>query len=272
MEQLKENISHTPKKRGRKPKPKLIEETQDDYPKKRGRKPKAKHPFELLPKVPKKRGRKPKDKYGYGLNVNKQVNVNINNDTENIILHLPIHTDQLLNNDFVERSLLKYNPDISIPTPYENFKDNNPFSNNYAIASFDKQEIIQDVSSNDECSNITENSDDDDDSDKSSNLSFKKMFLKYEDENLFHNTKENNVMECNYDTENLKIKVSGCSNNQSSKNTMTQFKEANNRNQWPDTTEIKCWWCCDGFNNVPCCLPIKKKRGSLHSYGLFLFS
>ena len=85
--QLKENISQIPKKRGRKPKPKEIEEPQDDCPKKRGRKPKPKHPFELLPKVPKKRGRKPKDKYGVGLNNNKQVHINTTKENENIILH-----------------------------------------------------------------------------------------------------------------------------------------------------------------------------------------
>ena len=267
--QLKENISQIPKKRGRKPKPKEIEEPQDDCPKKRGRKPKPKHPFELLPKVPKKRGRKPKDKYGVGLNNNKQVHINTTKENENIILHLPIHTVQLLNNDFVERSLLKYNPDISIPTPYEEFEDTNPFSNNYATASFDKHEIIQDVSSNDDCSNITEYSVPDDDSEKSIGSTFKQMFLKYEDDNLFHKTSENNVMECNYDTDNLKIKVNSCSNNQSSKNSMIQFKEANNRNKWPETTEIKCWWCCSGFNNVPCCLPLKKKEEHYVVIGCF---
>ena len=260
------------KKRGRKPKPKdeneILESTN---PKKRGRKPKPKHPLELLAKVPKKRGRKPKDKYGYGLSQSKPVNnFTLNNDNENIILHLPIHSDQLLNNEFVEKKLLEYNPDISVPTPYENVHSN-PFGNNYSAPyPFDKQD-----SSTQENENIsnTDNTDTSSDEDSESNdeNNYIKMNLKYEDKNLFYETEgdQNDIMECQYDNNNLKIKMNTNISCQNSKNTMLQFKEANNREKWPESTNIYCWWCCSPFNNMPCSLPIKKKNDYYTVLGCF---
>jgi len=31
----------------------------------------------------------------------------------------------------------------------------------------------------------------------------------------------------------------------------------NVENEWPETTDIFCWWCCHQFDTVPCTLPIK---------------
>ena len=28
-------------------------------------------------------------------------------------------------------------------------------------------------------------------------------------------------------------------------------------NQWPETTDVCCWWCCHTFTNCPCTLPVK---------------
>ena len=122
------------KKRGRKPKIKeeILEPKQL---KKRGRKPKPKRPEELLPKVPKKRGRKPKDKYGFYQK--NEVNKLTNHINDNIILHLPIHSSDLGDNEFDEQSILKYNPNINTPVPYEPTMDDKymdlspyPFDNN----------------------------------------------------------------------------------------------------------------------------------------------
>ena len=268
-----QNITVEKRKRGRKPKPKEENEIiEKSLPKKRGRKPKPKHPLELLAKVPKKRGRKPKDKYGYGVSQIKQVNnVTFNNDNENIILHLPIHSSQLLNNEFVEKKLLEYNPNISVPTPYEEVVHSNPFSSNYSAPyPFDKCEQVQEEKSSNDSEEYSNSNSDYSDSESQESV-YRKMSLKYEDKNIFYGTEgeENETMECQYEEGNFKIKMNNSGSSQSTKNTMVQFKEANNRNKWPESTSIYCWWCCSPFNNTPCALPIRKKNDEYQVIGCF---
>ena len=108
--ELDNSVEVLPKKRGRKPKIKEPEDTVK-IPKKRGRKPKVKDPNEPV-KIPKKRGRKPKQKsYGVGNPVNTPSEIN----PENIILHLPIKSEKILHNEFQDKTILKYDPQISIP-------------------------------------------------------------------------------------------------------------------------------------------------------------
>ena len=64
--------------------------------KKRGRKPKPKTESTEV-KIPKKRGRKPLDS-----NKNIEINKNVNLTEENVILHLPIKTDEI---NTINRSL-----------------------------------------------------------------------------------------------------------------------------------------------------------------------
>lgn len=266
---------NTPKKRGRKPKPKEGNQLLDsNIPKKRGRKPKPKHPLDLLPKIPKKRGRKPKDKYGFGVSqIKSNNNITINNDNENIILHLPIHSSQLMNNEFVEKTLLEYNPDISVPKPYEEVVHSHPFSNNNSAPyPFDKQEKLIEESSIDEEEEDSESyssSDNDSNETDSQENKYKKMSLLYDEKNIFYPEEENNVMACNYEENNLKIRMNNNISNQNSKQTMLQFKEANNRNKWPESTNINCWWCCSPFTNMPCALPINRKNDTYTVVGCF---
>jgi hypothetical protein len=269
----KQEINLEKKKRGRKPKPKEEKEEVDtSFPKKRGRKPKPKHPLELLAKVPKKRGRKPKDKYGYGVSQTKPVNnITFNNDNENIILHLPIHSSQLLNNEFVEQKLLEYNPNISVPTPYEEMVHSNPFSSNYSAPyPFDKHEHIEQEKISNESEEYSNSESEGSDTESQESV-YRKMNLKYEDKNIFYDDdEENETMVCQYEESNFKIKMNNnSSSSQSSKNTMLQFKEANNRNKWPESTSIYCWWCCSPFNNVPCALPLRKKNDEYIVSGCF---
>ena len=264
------------KKRGRKPKPKEENVSENSAPKKRGRKPKPKHPLDLLAKVPKKRGRKPKDKYGYGVSQIKTVNnVTFNSDNENIILHLPIHSSQLINNEFVEKKLLEYNPNISVPTPYEEVVHSHPFSNNNSAPyPFDQHENIEEESSiedEDEDDNTTYSTTEENSDNDSQENTYRKLCLQYEDKNIFYpgDTKENNVMECKYEENNLKIKMNNNVLSQNTNNTMLQFKEANNRNKWPESTSLYCWWCCSPFTNMPCALPIRKKEENFTVMGCF---
>ena len=123
------------KKRGRKPKIKTEEEIIPKILKKRGRKPKIKTEEEMKPKIPKKRGRKPKDKYGIVPQNSQNIN-EFNIVEENIILHLPIKSGLIINNEFTDKVLLEYNPVISEPQPFTKSFDNSksdmapyPFNN-----------------------------------------------------------------------------------------------------------------------------------------------
>ena len=99
-----------------KPKIKTEEETKPKVLQKRGRKPKVKDPNEPE-KIPKKRG-KPKDK------AIVPITSNINTESDNIIIHLPINTSSIPKN--MDDELLTYNPSINDPLPYE---DSNKIEN-----------------------------------------------------------------------------------------------------------------------------------------------
>ena len=85
------------KKRGRKPKPKPTSPV-IKVKKKRGRKPKEKTD-EIKPKIRKKRGRKPKDKFNNVKNTENKFNLQ---KTDNVIVHLSIHSKQL-ESDFLKK-------------------------------------------------------------------------------------------------------------------------------------------------------------------------
>jgi hypothetical protein len=38
---------------------------------------------------------------------------------------------------------------------------------------------------------------------------------------------------------------------------ITTLKNIIKNNNWPDKTDVCCWWCCHRFDNSPCTLPIK---------------
>ena len=38
---------------------------------------------------------------------------------------------------------------------------------------------------------------------------------------------------------------------------VTTLKNVVQENQWPDKTDICCWWCCHSFECTPCTLPVK---------------
>ena len=100
-----------PKKRGRKPKPKPLNPEPKPPPKKRGRKPKPKPEGPVVKPPPKRRGRKPKE-LSYSVLSNKPIN--IEKETDNIIIHLPIKSRDVKNN-IKEEELLTYNPNLILP-------------------------------------------------------------------------------------------------------------------------------------------------------------
>jgi hypothetical protein len=50
---------------------------------------------------------------------------------------------------------------------------------------------------------------------------------------------------------------------------MVQFSECNKRNEWASTTSIHCFWCAHPFNNIPCTLPHRKINNTYHVFGNF---
>ena len=109
------NQEEVKKKRGRKPKPKnMDEENIPKIPKKRGRKPKLKIITEEEKNkfvLPSKRGRKPKDK-----TVVLDKNLNLNN-ISNVILHIPLSLEKL--NELDEELSFKYENKSTDPEPYD---------------------------------------------------------------------------------------------------------------------------------------------------------
>ena len=259
------------KKRGRKPKIKIEEEPKT--PKKRGRKPKPKTEEDLLPKVLKKRGRKPKE-CTYSI-VKEVVNL-VDDETDNLIMHLPIHSTDLNElNQFEENSLLKYNPSISEPVPYTpnitaeilNYKKDE--LQNYNIVN---NENIQ-------YNKYTNHTISDKDS-VSEDLCYENNT---NDDNISINEYNNYVHKYNRDSSSFKNIVNKNESYESKNNfnveannprkklsaLLSDFSIANINNEYPDSTDINCWWCSHQFDDVPVSLPHKYNNGKFSVYGVF---
>lgn len=291
-----DNISpKVPQKRGRKPKQKPKELYQKS-PKKRGRKPKPKNEIST-PKLPKKRGRKPKEKAYY---ISKECK---NNDIEsdNIILHLPINSKNVIQNS-KEAELLTYNPTINEPEAWQadiiggnpidsvaylnNTDDNNIFSTtqtNYSHYPFDEKEndIVNALIDSDD---DTEIDDEIQSINKVINNIVDNINIKHKDE-WFENNELNQTNQPNnsgkLDTYEeiiniMKEKRRKDIENFSSKTLdnrvepmLIQFKEASKNNFWPSSTSIYCWWCCHSFECAPCALPYRYINNIFEVYGVF---
>lgn len=251
-----EMIENKPKKRGRKPKLKIEGEEKSIKKLKRGRKTKSKNPLELLSKIPKKRGRKPKDKYGCGLSSIKVLyDTILPNENENIILHLPINPNEILQPPYLFKSIEINN---GLPIPYdENFNYNpHPFLQEQNI---DKSILKYDIYKN---IDKKQNSKEDISQDNSVNSDDEEKI-----ELLFsYSNNPKKVFKASYNTKLFKIK-----RNENiiyhNKNLMTNFKEY--KDIWPEKTDICCWWCCHPFDSVPFSLPSKKVNDQYIVIGCF---
>ena len=234
------------KKRGRKPKPK----TDADKPKikkKRGRKPKPKTVEDLKPKVKKKKGRKPKIK-----NIETSPK-DINKKTDNVILYLPIHSEQL-DSEFVEDSYYKYNPDIpSSPKGYysdyyDQYEKTNDIKNKKTNLDNKNDEVID--------SNISV------DPELETSKVDSQLFNEIDDKIHFKDMIK--IMD-----KNKKYFKDTSKSIETKTNIMTQFIESNKRGEWPKKTSIYCYWCCQPFSCPPCGLPKKYISNTFYLYGCF---
>ncbi len=273
------------KKRGRKPKIKNDDNESKEL-KKRGRKPKAKNPEELLPKVPKKRGRKPKDKYGIVPKITS--NYLENQLSDNIILHLPVHSSDILSDPFGEHYILKYDPDITTPVPYEKDIISGNTINHcpYPFDQDQENDFEKDIDINDQKSyncdsnfnNIDENIVEDNNNDNNINLSYLEdninndidMNIKFNNDiNIISNNENlDEYFIKNLNERNKEVNLNNLTKNKLLSN-MIIFKNNNKKKNLPSNTNINCWWCCHSFENYPYGLPSKKINDTYFVSGCF---
>lgn len=220
--------------------------------KKRGRKPKLKTANDLLPKEKKKRGRKPKNT----VKKNENKTVNLKKRTDNVILYLPVHSEQI-NNDFVEDQFLTYDPTIpGSPRGVESSKFDIYEKTKNDITKMERDtatkiDVDVDVGSIDVTSKNIKN----------------EMF-------------ENTTLDIGYDDmirdihKCKKIAENNCCDKINTKpethsDLMKDFKKNNKDNQWPSKTNIYCFWCVCPFNNTPCSIPQKYIENTFYVYGCF---
>lgn len=260
------------KKRGRKPKnltaSPSTETSTEAQPviqkKKRGRKPKPKTETNEV-KIPKKRGRKPLDS-----NKNIEINKNVNLTEENVILHLPIKTDEI--NTINSESLMKYNPKITIPSPFS--EDLNFQEVNYTNTNINKQEIDNGINTNINTNlynqnNFSEPVNKNNNLDENTNIDTEKDILNVEKPNLVIKEKENtDVIE---KFENITNKYNNVSLYEKNKvlPILLEYSETNKNKEWPTSVSSCCFWCCEQFDSVPVGIPIKKLNNTFYMYGNF---
>ena len=119
-----------------------VEEVDQTGPKKRGRKPKNKVVEVVAESVtPKKRGRRPKDKTYAVISNYKEIPAEVEDD--NIILHLPVEMENTENDMKIDTSgVLKYDPNLKEPIPYEPMDS---MRSGFALISEKLQERLNDV-------------------------------------------------------------------------------------------------------------------------------
>ena len=251
----KKNIVVVKKKRGRKPKKKT--ENKVEVPKKkRGRKPKKKNPEDLVKKVPKKRGRKPKPKdpnappkvlKKRGRKPKKKIysvkelpkTFFEENKNETLILHLPLHKKDI--DEYLNNNLLKYNPSLNIPKPFET--DNSFFileNNTKTTNNFDNKILAN----------------------KKNNLINKSLDNQIENELNNKNKKIIVEKKKSMDTDNKLTKDKLI-------NIRYEFLNCNKCKKWPKKINYNCLWCCHKFDTMPISLPVKYQNDTFYMTDFF---
>lgn len=237
--------------------------------KKRGRKPKPKIENEEV-KKPKKRGRKPKEIFKPSEPSNFQIS------EEAVILHLNIknNNDSILN---IEDEFVKYNPSISIPTPFvpedlenafylkentqqdnENLDNTNYENNTNNIENFNEND-----NENDTITNTNLNNDGYESTDQQQfNQNNMKMNINIEEQLKLANKQ-------NTPRKEPEEYMDSVSNKNKCYPIFIEYVDANKNNSWPSKTNIDCLFCSHSFENEPFGIPIKKVFGKYLMFGNF---
>ena len=271
--------NNQPKKRGRKPKKKLNDESEisenivtkilvqneensknaaedtntseqlninEKVKKKRGRKPKnalnnLKNQEEVEKKIPKKRGRKPKETI-YSI---KQIeNIILKDESEDtVILHLAIHSDDIKD----DNNVTSYDPQINIPEPYE--KEEN-FYENIQNENFKEEDNIVETKNElkDELINNKPIQ-------KENHIEVEK------NEEIITEIEDVNTSISNNDINKICYKKL--------KSIQYEYIDANHKKIWLQNTQIYCMWCCHPFDGIPISIPQKYNNNKFYVYGNF---
>lgn len=209
--------------------------------KKRGRKPKS-ETAEILkqpikePQIPKKRGRRPLDKAYCVSELTKPTN---NIVSENIILHLPIHSKD------IEPELCEEHTNIE-PQPFQQDRD--------SFQIIDK-ETPHDYGMYEHIKNGTQ-------TETNGNMAYKEIINKVS--KLSENDIRKEIMDEILPEDKKKIILD--------RNLITiqySFIDNNQRNTWPQSTNICCMWDCCKFEGAPVAIPDKLINGRFYVYGCF---
>ena len=245
--EMNEEVPKTPKKRGRKPKNvDKVEKPVEKIPKKRGRKPKVKVEDDNVPKIPKKRGRKPKDSYLSKANTT----VIDTSSVKDTILHLKINSNSLDNGMLID-NIYDYNPNINTPSPYD------PNNNNLELISEDNE-----LENNNSEQNIPEFKIDNPSTQIVKTLENKNTEDLYEEKINMLNNRYQETSSTSF-LPNTSIKKKNITP------IMIYYNEYNKRKEWPKVSNIKCFWCCHNFENIPCALPFSYSENTFYVFGNF---
>ncbi len=83
------------------------------------------------------------------------------------------------------------------------------------------------------------------------------------------NFKVNPFMESTHIEEEIIQEHTNKINKKNLKNIMVEFINSNMYQEWPDQTNIHCWWCCHQFEGPPCTLPEYIRRDKFYVSGCF---
>ena len=206
-------------------------------PKKRGRKPKPKTAEDLLPKIPKKRGRKPKIR---NVSTTNRV-VGITEETENIIMHIPIQERILMHaGQDIEDAHLIYRPRVEDPRPYDPNESG-------------QKSVLLNPS-------------------KSNSSNFFQLPSDEKKHTDIYNIEAKSLNESNPSIKSIKSTKSTTAENKALITVslgLIDLVGINTSEQWPSSTTISCWWCCHPFENMPLGLPQKRIQDRFLVTGCF---
>jgi hypothetical protein len=89
------------------------------------------------------------------------------------------------------------------------------------------------------------------------------------EQNTLTNFKVNPFMESTHVEEEIIQEHTNKMNKKNLKNILVEFINSNMYQEWPDQTNIHCWWCSHQFDGPPCTLPEYIRRDKFYVSGCF---
>lgn len=188
-------------------------------------------------------------------------------DSDNIIVHLPIHSQEgsVVGENIPES--FRYDPNISIPIGYESNQDGYQFikSSEENVRHYLNSELVGTIhppisaqckypfdSRSKSFEYTSEHEIDIGNNSQGTIDEIKKDTLKQ-----MKQSRENDIHSI---LRNSKTNVEKC---------LSQMEESNKSGIWSKTTSVHCWWCCHPFDNPPCSIPQEYRNGLYTVYGVF---